>query len=182
MPFEIPAVLENDRVMLHLIGEEDFEELYAVASDPLIWEQHPNRDRWKKEVFRNFFEGALATGSAYRIVDKASNKTAGCTRFYDYDEKSDTIHVGYTFYGRDWWGTGLNRSAKKLMLDYAFRYVERVCFHIGATNIRSQVAIMRLGARKTGELEIAYYGEPVRLNYVYEISKTSFQPPPDQRE
>lgn len=52
-------ILENDQVILYPLQEQDFEEVYKVASDPEIWEQHPNKDRWQKEVFKNFFKGAM---------------------------------------------------------------------------------------------------------------------------
>src|SRR5690554_734238 len=118
MNFSIQPVLENDKVVLYPLGESDFETLYAVASDPEIWEQHPNRDRWRREVFSNFFEGALASGGAYRIVDKSSGEVIGSTRIYDYDAANDTILIGYTFFAKAYWGQGYNRSVKNLMLDY----------------------------------------------------------------
>jgi len=58
-----------------------------------------------------------------------------------------------------------------MMLNYIFKYVSKVIFHIGANNIRSQIAISRLGVTKTGEQEVAYHGEQPKLNYVYEINK-----------
>lgn len=171
MNFDLHPVLENDKVILYPLGEDDFETLYAVAADPMIWEQHPNKDRWKRDVFRNFFDGAIQSRGAFKIVDKCTGEIAGSTRIYDYNEQDKSILIGYTFFGRKYWGTGMNASVKALMLDYLFRFVARVYFHIGAVNIRSQVAITRLGAMKTGELEVAYFGELPKLNYVYSIEK-----------
>lgn len=171
MNFSIQPVLENDKVVLYPLGESDFETLYAVASDPEIWEQHPNRDRWRREVFSNFFEGALASGGAYRIVDKSSGEVIGSTRIYDYDAANDTILIGYTFFAKAYWGQGYNRSVKNLMLDYLFKHVSRVVFHIGAVNKRSQRSIESLGARKIGEELVTYYGESPKLNYVYEVRR-----------
>ena len=167
----IQQPLGNERAILLPLKDGDFDALYAVASDPGIWEQHPNKDRWKKEVFQNFFEGAMQSGGAFRIIEKITGKTAGSTRYYDYDSNSDRILIGYTFYAREFWGTGLNLSVKAMMLDHIFRFVSEVRFHIGATNTRSQVAIGRLGARKTGEEEIAYFGEASKLNFEYSIRK-----------
>ncbi len=171
MNFDIQPVLENDKVILYPLKEDDLEALYAVASDPEIWEQHPNKDRWKKDVFRTFFEGAIQSKGAYKIIDKSTNKIAGSTRMYDYNEQDDSIFIGYTFYATACWGKGINPSVKALMLDYLFQFVSQVHFQIGANNIRSQIAISRLGAKKIGEQEIAYFGELPKLNYVYSIEK-----------
>lgn len=175
MVIDIQPTLGNDEVLLKPLCTEDFEELYQVASDPKIWEQHPNKDRWKRDVFEKFFQGAIESKGAFKIVDKRTGKAAGSTRFYDYQPDTETIHIGYTFYATKYWGTGLNPAVKKLMLDYVFPLVDKVRFHVGATNIRSQIAIQRLGATKVGEEEVAYYGELRKLNYVYEI--TSQKPP-----
>ncbi|MBK7873626.1 MAG: GNAT family N-acetyltransferase [Saprospiraceae bacterium] len=172
--FSIQPVLENDTILLRPLENEDFEALYQVASDPKIWEQHPNKDRWREEVFRVYFEGAMQSKGAFKIIDKATGQIAGSTRIYDYNEEENSILIGYTFYARVYWGKGVNLLAKALMLDYLFQYVSKVGFHIGAENIRSQIAIGRLGAKKVGEQEIAYYGEPSKLNYIYEVERVAW--------
>jgi len=171
MNFSIQPTLENDKALLLPLRQDDFNAVFAVASDPLVWEQHPNKDRWQKEVFTTFFEGAINSAGAFKIIDKSSGAVAGCSRFYNYQPQESSIMIGYTFYATRCWGTGLNRSVKKLMLDYVFQYVDRVLFQVGAGNRRSQIAMERLGAVKTGEEEVAYYGEPTKLNFVYEILK-----------
>ncbi|RFS26928.1 N-acetyltransferase [Chitinophaga silvatica] len=175
MQFSIQPILENEKVKLVPLQEDDFEALYAVASDKKIWEQHPNKDRWQKTVFQSFFEGALKSGGAFKIIDKSTGEIAGSTRYYDYDENHDSIMIGYTFYATRYWGSGINPSVKRLMLDYIFQYVSHVLFHIGASNLRSQIAITRIGAVKVGEETVAYYGEPSRLNFVYEIRKSEYR-------
>ncbi|PZF71246.1 GNAT family N-acetyltransferase [Taibaiella soli] len=174
-PFNIQSILENDRAMLTPLQEKDFDALYAVASDPKVWEQHPNKDRWKQEVFRTFFEGAMESKGAFKIIDKATGHVAGSTRFYDYNEKENSILIGYTFYGTSFWGTGMNKAVKKMMLDYIFQFVSKVYFHIGAVNTRSQIAIGRLGAQKVAEEEIAYFGEAPKLNFIYAITKEEWE-------
>ena len=146
-----------------------FDELYAAASDPLIWEQHPNPNRYQKEVFESFFEGALESGGAFIVRDVDTGITLGSSRFYDYKPLDHEIKIGYTFFTRDCWGKGINKQVKTLMLNYAFIYIEKVIFHIGAQNMRSQIAIEKLGAKKVSEEMVAYYNEPDRLNFVYEI-------------
>lgn len=173
MKFDMQPRLENEACILVPLQESDFEVLYAVASDPLVWEQHPKKDRWKREVFRTFFEGALNSGAAYKILIKATGEVAGSTRFYQYDEADNSLFIGYTFYGRKYWGSGLNHAVKRMMLDYAFQYVDKVYFHIGAHNLRSQISITRLGAEKVAEEQVSYYGEPPTLNYVYRICKSA---------
>lgn len=166
-----PLTLQNEKVILYPLQEFDFESLLLSASDPKIWEQHPNKDRWKKEVFKNFFEGAIQSNGAFKIVDKNTEKIIGSTRFYDFDEKENSILIGYTFYSIQYWGKGINQSVKKIMLDYIFQFVSIVYFHIGAENIRSQIAIRRLGATKVSEKEVTYFGEEPKLNYVYYLDK-----------
>lgn len=175
MSFSIQTPLENDKISLHPLQESDFGALYNLASDPKVWEQHPNKDRWKKEVFRTFFEGAMLSKGAYKIIDIATGEIAGCTRFYDYNENENSILIGYTFYAVKFWGTGINPSVKKLMMDYAFQFVDTVYFHIGATNFRSQIAISRLGAVKVSEENVAYHGETPKLNFVYRIEKKDWE-------
>ena len=166
-----PEILENESVKLVPLKETDFEILYEVASDPLIWEQHPNKNRYERDVFLNFFEGAIESNGAFLIVDKKTNEVAGSTRFYEYEPENKSVFIGYTFYGRKFWGTGFNSQVKKMMFDYSFRAVDKIKFHIGAENYRSQKAIEKLGAKKIDEQEVAYYNEPSRHNFVYEIEK-----------
>ena len=174
LPFAVLPRLETDAVALLPLQETDFADLYAVAADPNIWEQHPNKDRWRKDVFRTFFEGAMQSRGAFKIVAKATGTVMGSTRIYDYDPQDSSILIGYTFYGTQYWGKGINQAVKALLLDYLFQFVHTVRFHIGAGNVRSQIAIQRLGATKVAELEMAYYGELPKLNFVYEISKPAW--------
>ena len=172
MNFSVQPTLENENVKLVPLYQSDFEQLFAVASDPLVWEQHPNKDRYKREVFENFFKGAMESRGAFKIIEIESNEIAGSTRFYDYNPADNSIFIGYTFYGRKFWGSKLNPQVKKLMLDYIFQFVDKVNFHVGKDNIRSQKAMEKLGAKKVDEVNVAYFGEPERLNVVFEIRKT----------
>ncbi|MGV9002687.1 GNAT family N-acetyltransferase [Flavobacterium sp.] len=165
--------LQNDRIQLFPLEEDHFEELYAVANDELLWEQHPNKLRYQRHAFRNFFDGALLSNGAFIIRDKKTNEIIGSSRFYDFNENFKTVLIGYTFIGRQFWGKGYNSDLKKVMLEYAFQFVDRVQFHVGATNFRSQKSIEKIGVSKISELEVAYHGEPSKLNFVYEIIKTN---------
>lgn len=174
MNFDLQPTLENGLIKVVPLKESDFEALFAVASDPLIWEQHPNKDRYKREVFENFFKGAIESRGAFIVYEKETNKIVGSSRYYELDEEHSSVAVGYTFIAREFWGKGHNRALKTLMLDYAFQFVDKVILHIGATNFRSQKASEKLGAIKISEIEVAYYGEPVKWNFVYQIDKANW--------
>jgi len=172
MSFNIqPIDLKNETIQLIPLQKIDFEELYKVASDPLVWEQHPNKLRYQKNVFHNYFEGALLSKGAFIIRESKTNEVIGSSRYYDFNEKENSILIGYTFIGRKFWGKGYNPAIKKLMLDYAFQFVDKVYFHVGALNIRSQKAIKKIGAVKVAEVEVEYYGEASKMNFVYLIIK-----------
>jgi RimJ/RimL family protein N-acetyltransferase len=171
---DIQKPLSNSIVKLEPLKATDFEKLFAVANDPLLWEQHPNRDRYKRDVFEVFFKGAMESRGAYLIYDAQTNEAIGSSRYYDFDKKKNSVSIGYTFFARSHWGSTYNHAAKKLMLDHAFAHVDSVHFHIGAVNIRSQKAITKLGAAKIGEIEMEYYGETSKLNFIYAIQKQNW--------
>ena len=184
MSINLQPILENETLLLCPLEENDFEALYKAASDPKIWEQHPNKDRWKRDAFMNFFVGALKSGGAYKIIDKTTSEIIGSTRFYDFNESEKSILIGYTFFKVSHWGKGCNHAVKKLMLDYIFEFVASVDFHIGAENHRSLISIDRLGAQKIGEQEVTYFGEEPKLNAVFRIlspARVSSPPAPLQR-
>lgn len=170
-----PVHLANETVYLKPLAATDFEELYAVASDPLVWEQHPNPDRYKKDVFQTYFEGALASCGALLILSSRDHAIIGCTRYYDHFPELNEIKIGYTFFSRQCWGRAYNLSTKSLMLDHAFTFVQRVIFHVGSANMRSRSAMAKLGARHSGDETVAYYGEMPRLNCVFEIDTALWQ-------
>lgn len=172
--FSIQPTIENSEILLQPLAEADFERLYEVASDPEIWLQHPNRDRYREDVFRTFFDGAVISGGAFIIIDKKSGEVAGSTRFYDFDEDQNSIFIGYTFYAKKFWGSRLNPKVKKLMLDYIFEFVDLVKFHVGAENWRSRTAMERLGGKPRGELKVAYHGEPEKTNIEYWILRSDW--------
>jgi RimJ/RimL family protein N-acetyltransferase len=115
-----PKHLKNNLIELVPLEKYHFEMLFEVASDPLIWEQHPNPNRFQKEVFKTFFEGAMQSEGAFLIVDVDTKQVVGSSRFYDFDEKNNSILIGYTFIARKYWGKGFNKSLKILMMNHAF--------------------------------------------------------------
>jgi RimJ/RimL family protein N-acetyltransferase len=175
MPFNLQPTLGNERVQLAPLRADDFSRLYAVASDPLIWEQHPNQNRYQESVFRNYFQGAMESGGALLIADATSGETIGSSRFYDLDETAGSVAIGYTFLSRSYWGGATNRALKTLMLDHAFDCVARVLFHVGERNTRSRTAMERLGGVIIGKTPIAYYGEPASTNVIYAIDRDAWR-------
>jgi len=165
-----PQSLENDIVKLIPLEENHFEVLYQVASDPLIWEQHPKKDRYKIEVFKPFFDAAIDAKTAFLILDKKTNEIMGTTRYYDYSTEQSSVAIGFTFIGRKFWGGIYNQSVKELLLDYAFQNVNSVFLHVGSENIRSQKAVLKLGASKTREMNFPD-NETGIPHYEYELKK-----------
>jgi N-acetyltransferase len=146
MPFDLQPVLTGEIVELRPLREEDFPALFAVASDPLIWEQHPDPDRCTEPVFRQFFHGAMDSGSAFLALDRKDGRVIGSSRFAGYDEANGEIEIGWTFLARSHWGGAFNREMKRLMLAHAFQFVRRVIFWVGVNNSRSQRALEKIGA------------------------------------
>ena len=158
---------EDSSISLLQIKKENFEELYLVASDPIIWEQHPENDRWKKEKFSIFYKNGLQNKFGFLLIfDKHKNKIIGSTRFYSYDKMDKAIRIGFTFISQKYWGTSINFQVKKMMLDYTFKYLDKVYFDIGKNNFRSRKAVEKLGAR--------LFLDNKKGNVVYILKKNEF--------
>lgn len=165
---QLQPILSNEYVTIHPLKKEDFENLFAVASDKLLWEQHPNNDRYERAVFEDFFEKAINSKGAFIIIDKKISNAIGSSRFYDWDENKKTIVIGFTFIARSYWGSHYNQSIKKLMLDHAFQFVDAVHFHVAKNNFRSQKAMEKLGSKVIG---YTTSDKGIEGNPVYEIKK-----------
>jgi N-acetyltransferase len=153
MTFEFQPVLEDELLLLRPIREDDFDALYKAASDPLIWEQHPARDRWQRDVFTEYFRGAIDSGGAFVVIDKKSGEVIGSSRYVIVKESENAIEIGWTFLARQYWGGVYNLAMKRLMIDHALRFVENVLFYIGENNMRSRKAVEKLGGVLVTELE-----------------------------
>jgi RimJ/RimL family protein N-acetyltransferase len=171
MSFDLQPHLKGELIELRPLTAEDWEDLFAIASDPLIWEQHPENDRYKEEVFRAFFRGALESGGALVAIDAKTQQIIGSTRFHGYDPEKSEIEIGWTFLARKYWGGRYNREMKQLMLAHAFKFVENVVFFVGENNIRSRRATEKIGATKSGMAEKVYGNRPPCLNVRYVIKK-----------
>jgi RimJ/RimL family protein N-acetyltransferase len=168
--FDYQPVLKGELVELKPLRAEDFDDLYAVAADPLVWEQHPDRKRHEETTFRAFFHEALASGGALVAIDVDSQRIIGSSRFHGYDKERSEVEIGWTFLARSRWGGSYNGEMKRLMLRHAFRFVSCVVFLVGLQNIRSQRAVERIGAVRVGTRPDA----GGRDSYVYQITASTF--------
>jgi len=170
MSIDLQPILKGDLLALRPLRAEDFDALYAVAADPLLWEQHPCKDRYQEAVFREFFREALESGGALIAIDRRDGQVIGSSRFHGYDEENSEIEIGWTFLARSHWGGLYNREMKRLMLRHAFRFVTSVIFLIGPQNVRSQRAVEKIGAVRVGTRPDG----SGRDSLVYQITASAF--------
>lgn len=172
MSFDAQPTLIGHTVSLRPLAADDFEALYAAASDPLVWEQHPARNRHERDAFSAYFSDTLASGGALAVLDR-SGTIIGTSRFQVWTPGPDAaVEIGWTFLRRDHWGDGTNREVKHLMLDHAFTGVERVLFRVAETNTRSRQAVQKLGARLLPDESAPMNGVP---HVVYELRRSDWQ-------
>lgn len=150
MPFDLQPHLIGDLLELRPLRESDLDDLFAVASDPLIWEQHPVPDRYREDSFREFFVEHVASGGALVAIDRRDGRIIGTTRFHGYDAGRSEVEIGWTFLARSHWGGAYNGEMKALMLEHALRFVESVIFLIHPENTRSRRAVEKIGAVEIG--------------------------------
>jgi len=167
-------ILEGEQLRLRPLRADDHEALLAVASDPLVWEQHPAHDRWKPEVFGKFFEEALREGGALVVVLTGEERIVGSSQLRACPIAPSETEIGWTFLARDQWGGTTNREMKRLMLAHALASVPRVLFRIGDTNWRSRKAMEKIGGALTDmEEHGTYLGNAIK-HVVYEITQEAF--------
>jgi RimJ/RimL family protein N-acetyltransferase len=168
MPFDSQPILSGALVHARPLCADDYDRLYSVASDPLIWEQHPARNRYEEGVFREFFAESLACGGALLVTEAASGRVIGSSRYFAYREDEREVEIGWTFLARSHWGGRYNGELKALMLRHAFRFVDSVVFLVGAGNVRSQRALEKIGAVRDP-------GSDEEGRVVYRITAMAFQ-------
>ena len=151
MPFDYQPTLTGNFVELRPLRFEDRADLYAVASDPLVWEQHPVKNRHEEAGFRDFFFESLASGGALLARDAEDQRVIGSSRFFGYREDEGEVEIGWTFLARSHWGGRYNGDLKQLMLSHAFRFVDSVVIFVSPENIRSQRAVEKIGGVREPE-------------------------------
>ena len=153
--------LSSDTLLLRPLKSDDFDGLYAAGSDPAVWAGHPAKERYKPDVFRQYFDAQMASRSTLVFLDRATGKPIGCSRYYVAPDQPQDISIGFTFLNNAYWGGPTNFEIKRLMLDHAFKSVDDVWFHIDPTNIRSQKATAKLGAVHAYDAVLDISGSPV---------------------
>ena len=126
MAFDYQPTLAGDLVSLRPLQPDDYDDLYAVARDPLIWEQHPKSDRYQEPVFKTLFQDALDSGGALIVIDQQTQKIIGSTRYHGYDPSKSEVEIGWTFLARSHWGGKYNGDMKRIMLEHAFLFVQGI--------------------------------------------------------
>jgi RimJ/RimL family protein N-acetyltransferase len=169
---DLQPTLIGPRVLIRPVVSEDWDEMFGAASDPEIWAVHPVHDRYKAAVFREFFDGALACGSAFAFVDRERGKIIGSSRYHGHDPAAREIEIGWTFLARAYWGGSHNAEVKKLMLDHAFGFVDTVVFYVGETNWRSQRAMEKIGGVRRADLQPRTLSGVAHPHVVFEIRKS----------
>lgn len=168
--------LTGPRITVRPLVAADWDGLYSAASDPEIWAQHPVTDRYREEVFRAYFDAALASGAAFVFVDRNKDRIFGSSRYFDYSPAASRIEIGWTFIARDWWGGSYNSEIKTLMLEHAFGFVDTVVFWVGETNWRSQRAMEKIGGvRREGLHTRVVDGVQHGMHVVFDIRKADWQ-------
>jgi RimJ/RimL family protein N-acetyltransferase len=170
--FELQPILKGELLELRPLQPADFEALFAAASDPLIWEQHPENDRYLREVFQRFFESAMESKGAFAIVDRASSRIIGSSRYCNLNPGKSEVEIGWTFMERAYWGGLYNRELKRLMLEHAFRFVDRVLFVVGEKNFRSQKALQKIGAKFLRKVTLPDRHGAMNSNVVFSLNRS----------
>ncbi len=157
--FNAEYILENGVVLMRPLTADDFEHLKDFSlKEPELW-QYSLTPANGVENLKNYIAAALqnksdCTSFPFIVFDKRTGEYAGSTRFYDYQKNHNTVQLGYTWYGKKFQGSGLNRHCKLLMLEFAFEYigVERVEFRADFNNKRSISAMKGIGCIEEGIL------------------------------
>ena len=173
--FDLQPTLKGNLIELRPLRPQDFDALFSAASDPRIWEQHPESDRYQREVFQKFFDGALESKGAFTIIERKSGRIIGSSRYCNLDQTNREVEVGWTFLEREFWGGTYNRELKELMLEHAFRFVDRVVFVVGEQNVRSQKALAKIGASFLKKAQLPAADGTVRTNVVFVITAKSYR-------
>lgn len=171
MKFDLQPTLKGRLIELRPLTRVDFDSLFAAASDPLIWEQHPESDRYQRDVFQRYFDGAIDSRGAFAIIAQKSGRMIGSSRYCNLNEVANEIEIGWTFIEREFWGGSYNRELKSLMIEHAFRFVERVLFVVGENNLRSQKALEKIGARFLRKVELPARDGTPATNVVFVLTR-----------
>lgn len=176
MAFDFQPTLSGSTLSLRPMATDDFDGLYAVASDPLLWELHPMSDRYQLPVFQKLFDESMASGGALVAIDKATRKIIGSSRFsVDFTEGDDEVEIGWSYLARSHWGGAYNREMKHLMLTHAFGTFPRVIFRVGETNLRSRGAMEKIGGKLIDRTQVIESAGRQIKHVFYAIERDDFK-------
>jgi N-acetyltransferase len=181
MNFDFQPTLTGDLIAMRPYAPVDFEALYAVASDPLIWELHPVPERSQRPYFQANVDDALADEGGLVAIERASGEIVGFSRYSQNYVGEGEMEIGWTFLSRPLWGGQHNRDMKRIMLTHALVSFPRVIFRVGDMNWRSRGAMTKIGAVLIPWDEcITALGRDMR-NVAFEITRESFATGPLSR-
>ena len=173
--FDLQLTLTGSLIELRPLTVKDFDALFSASSDPLIWEQHPESDRYTLAVFRKYFDGAIESKGAFAIIDRRTGRMIGSSRYCNLNSEANEVEIGWTFLERKFWGGSYNRELKALMLEHAFRFVGRVLFVVGEKNFRSQKALEKIGARFLRKVDLPGRDGIPQANVVFAIRREEYK-------
>lgn len=171
----LQPTLENESIRIRPLETVDFEPLFQVAQDPLIWEQHPSHNRWQRAVYTAFFEDSIQSKGALIVIDKTNSKIIGSSRFKSIVNMDNAVEIGWSFLARKYWGGTFNRYVKTLMIEHAFQFIDDIVFYIGKGNIRSQKAVQKLGGVRVTGASYRYLMKEDPDDWTYIINKNNWQ-------
>ncbi len=160
--FDPQPTLMDDLLELRPLTLDDRDALADAASDPAVWAGHPNKDRYRTDVFQPYFASLLAMGGCLVIVDRLTRDVIGCSAFYTDTNAPSRLSIGFTFLTCAYWGGHTNRAIKRLMLEHIYAQSAEAWFHIAPDNLRSQTATAKLGAVLMHEDTMDIGGGPQR--------------------
>ncbi len=173
MELQNEIILENDRVLLRPLKKEDISLLKEFSlNEPELWKYSltpaDGLENLKNYIAQALREKELKTSYPFIVIDKSKNIVAGSTRFYNYNKANKTINIGYTWYGKKFQGTGINKNCKFLLLRYAFEEMnlERVEFRAAAKNTISIAAMKSIGCQEEGILRSDCEGQNGRRDSI----------------
>jgi len=171
LEFELQPTLTGTLIEIRPLKPEDFNALFEAAGDPLIWEQHPENDRYKREIFQKYFDGAIESKGAFAVIERKTGRIIGSSRYHNLKPSEREVEIGFTFLQREFWGGSYNRELKTMMLDHVFRFVDRVVFVVGEDNLRSRKALEKIGAKFLRRTERAARDGTMRPHVIFAITR-----------
>lgn len=157
--FKEEYILENDLVRLQPLDLTDYEKLVEFSIDESeLWSFNSNGadspENLKKYIEKALIQKERQLEYPFVVFDKIKSKIAGSTRFYNINLDAKHLEIGFTWYGKEFQGTYLNKNCKFLLLEFAFEkmQLERVGFRANNLNIRSINAMKSIGCVEEGIL------------------------------